>query len=97
MPTIQLFHPFIKSKLIYDIVTHMHEERKKLLEDLVAYTNDPVRYKRRMRMLIQLSQYEQQILTKLNNFDMSDTDNNDIHRYLKIVIGEITDLVKQSA
>jgi hypothetical protein len=86
-------HPLIKSKLIYEVVAFIGERRKLLLNDLIAYAKDPVRYKRRMRMLIQLSQYEQQILTKLDNFELTD----DIDTIINDLMREIYDVVNLNA
>jgi hypothetical protein len=74
-----MINPFYKTKLIYQISQHIAEQRQTLLEDLVAYSKDPVRYKRRMRMLIQLAEYEQQLLKKINAFETNDQE--DIGNY----------------
>lgn len=60
---------FHKSKLIYNTLAEIQKERDLLVRDLVAYTNDSVRYQRRIRMLINLSEYEKQILEKIRDFD----------------------------
>ena len=60
---------FAKLKIIYKIVQYISETRQNLIKDLIAYSDDPVRYKRRMRFLIQLSQYEHQLLIKFNQID----------------------------
>jgi hypothetical protein len=60
---------FAKLKIIYKTVQYIAEVRQKIITDLVAYSDDPVRYKRRMRFLIQLSEYEHQLLIKFNNLD----------------------------
>lgn len=67
-----MINPFYRTRLIYKISVYISNARNTLLEDLVAYTNDPVRLKRRIRMLIQLSDYEQNTLIKIRDFD---TDN----------------------
>jgi hypothetical protein len=87
-------HPLARSVVVYDTVTLIAEKRQLLLNDLVAYTNDPVRYKRRMRMLIQLSSYEEQILTKLNKFDFV---NDDIKSTISNINWEIQQLVNINA
>lgn len=63
---------FAKTKLIFDLCNYISEKRNSLLEDLVAYTEDPVRYSRRIRMLKQLAQYEQSMLEKVEQFDTRD-------------------------
>ena len=67
-PEINSVHPLKKTKLINDFVTFVINERHKLMADLIAYTNDPVRYQRRLRMMLNLSEYEQQILVKIHKF-----------------------------
>jgi hypothetical protein len=64
---------FYKTRLIYKSLTLITEKRTELLQDLVAYTTDPVRYARRIRMLTQLSQYEQELIPKIDNFESQDT------------------------
>ena len=54
------------------------EKRAILLQDLVAYTGDLVRYSRRIKMLIQLSQFEHELLTKIQNFESDDPADFDI-------------------
>jgi len=62
-------HPFYKTKLIYDVLDYISEKRYTLVSDLVAYCDDPVRYKRRLRMLLHLSEYETGFLKKIKDFD----------------------------
>jgi hypothetical protein len=87
-----MIHPFFKTQLIYEISIFIKDHRDQLLRDLVAYTKDPVRYKRRIRMLIQLADYERQTLEKIFNFEthnMTDLDKNNmlalLHREVKII------------
>jgi hypothetical protein len=61
--------PFAKLRLLYIIIQHITDARQIIIKDLVAYLDDPVRYKRRMRFLIQLADYEQQLLIKIENLD----------------------------
>ena len=63
---------FYKSKLMFDTVTLIAHERQPVLRDLIAYSNDPVRYARRFRTLAQLSQYEHDIIIKIQNFETND-------------------------
>ena len=67
-----MINPFYKTRLIYQISQYIATQRLGLLEDLVAYSKDPVRYQRRIRMLVQLSEYEQQTLKKIINFETND-------------------------
>ncbi len=67
---------FAKTKLIFDLSNYIATKRNGLLEDLVAYTEDPVRYGRRIRLLRQLAQYESSVLQQIENFNTAD--DNDI-------------------
>lgn len=67
-----MIHSFYRTSLVFKISAYIQKKRTTLLEDLVAYTNDPVRYKRRIRMLIQLSAYEQDVLKKIRDFETND-------------------------
>jgi hypothetical protein len=73
-------NPFYKTRLVYQILTHINVQREELLGELVAYSQDPVRMKRRLRMLTNLSQYEQMFLEKIQNFETDD--NNDLNQEL---------------
>ena len=42
------------------------------MRDLVAYIDDPVRYRRRLRFLTELATYEAQLMNKLENFESDD-------------------------
>ena len=67
-----MIHPFYRTRLVYEICSYMAQHREQLLKELVAYTDDPVRYRRRMRMLQQLAAYEQSTLEKIQNFETND-------------------------
>lgn len=62
-------HNFYKTQLIYKVLNAIRCERDLLVRDLVAYTTDPVRYKRRIRILINLADYEKQVLEKIRDFE----------------------------
>jgi hypothetical protein len=66
---------FAKTKLIFDICNYITIKRNRLLEDLVAYSNDPVRFNRRIRLLKHLAYYEHSIIQKIEYFNTnSDSD-----------------------
>lgn len=66
---------FTKTKLIFDICNYIATKRNRLLEDLVAYSNDPVRFNRRIRLLKHLAYYEHSIIQKIEYFNTnSDSD-----------------------
>jgi ABC-type uncharacterized transport system auxiliary subunit len=71
------------------------EKRTELLQDLVAYTNDSVRYLRRIRMLTQLSQYEYELISKIDNFESQD--NSDFDYALANITNEILSITNTSA
>lgn len=73
----------------------MIEKRTELLQDLVAYTNDPTRYARRIRMLTQLSQYEQDLLTKIDSFESDNKE--DFDRALGNITHDILAIANTSA
>jgi hypothetical protein len=49
------------------------------MNELITYATDPVLYTRRLRMLEHLSEYESQILRKIQMFETDDVE--DIHLY----------------
>ena len=71
------------------------EKRTELLQDLVAYTTDPVRYLRRIRMLAQLSQYEYELISKIDNFESQDS--SDFDYALANITNEILSITNTSA
>jgi len=87
---------FYKTSTAYKVLDLINVERELLKSELVAYSKDPVRYSRRFRMLINLAQYEVNILTKLQNFY---TDNADDLKTLMvdIIATEIKSLVDRDA
>jgi hypothetical protein len=67
-------HPFYRSSLAHKIISYIAEKRDFLINDLVAYSGDSVRYNRRFRMLIQLANYEASILEKIRDFNTDSPD-----------------------
>jgi len=91
-----MINVFYRTRLIFKISTYIQKNRSKLLEDLVAYTKDPVRYKRRLRMLIQLAEYEQNILKKIRDFETHNVD--DLNQsVLGDLIVEVDSIVDKSS
>jgi hypothetical protein len=86
---------FYKTRLIYQSLTLASEKRTELLQDLVAYTADPVRYARRIRMITQLSQYEQDLIAKIDNFESDTT--SDFDYALANITNEILAITNTSA
>jgi hypothetical protein len=71
------------------------EKRTELLQDLVAYTNDSVRYLRRIRMLAQLSQYEYELISKIDKFESEER--SDFDYALGNITNEILSITNTSA
>jgi hypothetical protein len=84
---------FSKLRLLYTTIAYIAEARDGIVKDLVGYVDDPVRYKRRMRLLIQLAGYEHNLLIKLNGLEIDDPCHYDDHmlRQIKDEISLITD------
>ena len=63
---------YYKIKIVKKFLTITNQARVNLLNELVVNATDPILYKRRLRMLEHLSQYECQILEKIRDFDTDD-------------------------
>jgi len=59
---------YLKTNVIYKSLKLIEKKKNLALRDLAAYANDPVRYKRRLRFLKELSLYEQNLLVSFENF-----------------------------
>lgn len=59
---------YLKTNAIYKSLKLIEKKKNLALRDLAAYANDPVRYKRRLRFLKELSLYEQNLLVSFENF-----------------------------
>jgi hypothetical protein len=59
---------YLKTNVIYKSLKLIEKKKNLVLRDLAAYANDPVRYKRRIRFLKELSLYEQNLLVSFENF-----------------------------
>jgi len=64
---------FARLRTLYNILMFIAETRYNLLKEMISYVDDSLRYQRRMRFLVQLSQYEHQLLTKFQNLDDDDS------------------------
>jgi hypothetical protein len=65
-------HIFYKNCLLQWLEDTVHQERLKLLDELISYSTDPVRHHRRYRMLQQLNQLHAQLIDKVHQFDTDD-------------------------
>jgi hypothetical protein len=91
-----MINNFYKTKTVYQVLELINAERESLKSDLVAYSNDPVRFMRRFRMLINLAEYELNILQKIRNFETDDE--LDLHREIVgLVEHEIRCIVDRDA
>jgi hypothetical protein len=65
-------HVFYKNCLLTEIESRVAQARQKLIDELIAAGSDPVVYRRRIRMLQQLSTWHAQIINKLFAFESDD-------------------------
>ena len=63
---------FYKIKLLKKLLGQTAQIRQELFNELVNNATDPVIVERRLRMLRQLNLYENQLTTKIQNFDTND-------------------------
>jgi hypothetical protein len=63
---------YYKIVLLKDFLEKTCRARMQLFDEIAIHAIDPVLYKRRFRMLSQLSQYESQIIKKIQNFETDD-------------------------
>lgn len=63
---------FYKILLLKNFIEQTSQARTQLLNELAINATDPTLYMRRVRMLAQLSQYENQIIKKIQDFDTDD-------------------------
>lgn len=85
---------FYKLYLI-DIVSRIIDNQRILLEkELQEKASDPVIFKRRFRMLSQLTDYQSQIYKKIYNFDTEDL--NDYKQVVYLINTEIQNVTSRS-
>lgn len=63
---------YYKIKIIKSLIDQACRLKKELLDELIVNATDPVVLKRRIRMLQHISQYESQLLSKIQSFDTDD-------------------------
>jgi len=83
---------YVKTNVIYKSLKLIEISKNKALRDLAAYAQDPVRYKRRLRFLKELSLYEQNLIVSFENF-VSDNPNDDFDDTTLQKIRESIDLL----
>ena len=60
---------YLKNRVLYKSLKKIAETKESALRDLIAYALDPVRYRRRLRFLKELSIYEKNLLENFENFE----------------------------
>lgn len=80
---------FYKIKIIKEILTKFNQVRTQLLDELTVNATDPTIVQRRIRMLKHVNLYENQLISKVQNFKTNDV--NDLNTFnVDYYIGEIT-------
>jgi hypothetical protein len=67
-----MYNTFLKLLILNTFLQNVADCRAKLLIELNNYGCDPVRRMRRIRMLSQLSQYEADVIKKIDSFETDD-------------------------
>ena len=79
---------FYKIKIIRKILAKTNQARTQLLDELTVSATDPTIVQRRVRMLKHLNLYENQLISKIQNFKTDDV--NDLNTFnVDYHIGEI--------
>lgn len=65
-------HVFYKNHIVTELESRVAQARQQLIAELIAAGSDPVVYRRRVRMLQQLSTWHAQIINKLFAFETDD-------------------------
>ena len=63
---------FFRIFLLTQFLDHVQLLKQSLRDELIDHASDPVIFMRRFRMLSQLSQYESQIIAKIENLNTDD-------------------------
>ena len=70
---------FNKTRLIYETIQYISEAKQKILKDIVSYTDDPIRFRRRLRFLRELTEYEFNLTKSFEDFETKDPANDYDH------------------
>jgi hypothetical protein len=84
---------YYKIKIIKNLVDQATHLKNQLLDELVINATDPTIVKRRIRMLQHISQYESQLILKIQSFETEDL--SDIN--LDVVCQELETISNRSA
>lgn len=71
---------FYKLEFIYKFLNAVQQQKQNLFDELVVYACDPILYRRRVRMLSQLAEFESQILQKIQKLETDDPADLDLMR-----------------
>lgn len=77
------------------LVALLQNQMQNLQQDLIANALDPIKVKRRFRMMKQLSLYQAQLLDKIPNFHSDDA--KDFQRFMDHVSREVFTIVHRSS
>jgi hypothetical protein len=92
----QINQTFFKLKLLNDLLKNTAHAKQLLLDECIDIGGtDPVILMRRFRMLSQLSQFESNIINKIDNFEISSLDDFNISQ--STMLAEIGSVVNRSA
>lgn len=83
-------HVFYKNYLVTEIESRVAQVRQQLVDELIAAGSDPVVYRRRFRMLTQLSMWHAQIINKLFAFNTDNPADYLEFKYFMIELHSIT-------
>jgi hypothetical protein len=76
---------YYKILLVNQFLQLTNQARTQLLDELAIYATDPTKYHRRFRMLTQLSQLENQIIKKIQDFETDDINDLSIDRICRSI------------
>ena len=80
---------FNKTRLIYETIQYISEAKQKIIRDLVAYSDDPIRYRRRLRFLRELTEYEFNLTKSFENFQTEDPANDYNHNTVVKILNAV--------
>jgi len=80
---------FYKIKITKEILTKFNQVRTQLLDELTVNATDPTIVQRRIRMLKHVNLYENQLISKIQNFqtnDIRDLNTFNVDHYIEKII-----------
>ena len=76
---------FYKLNFIYKFLREVQEQKQKLFDELVVFACDKTLCRRRIRMLVQLTAFENQILQKIQNAQIDNPADLDFENFEKVM------------